>query len=167
MTEEEHAPLPIEGSVGLGMDIVALPRMKRILQRSPAFAKRVYTEGEQAYCNATASPYIHYATRFAAKEAVLKALGTGFAFGIDPRDVEVTKNATGRPLVRLHARAKEIANMLGVKEIPLSLSFTHEEAVACAIAITKESISIREQRVDPMEELTRQFKETRSILDDM
>lgn len=98
---------------------------------------------------------------------MLKALGTGFGFGIAPADVEVTRNAKGRPTVRLHRRAQEIARQLGVLEIPLSLSYTHTDAVACAMAITDDSVRAAEERVDPMEELARQFKEARSMLDDL
>lgn len=167
MADSGSKPLPIEGSVGLGVDIVAISRMERIIARSPAFSKRVFTEGEQEYCNGTVQPHVHYATRFAAKEAVLKALGTGFSLGIAPRDVEVARNAAGKPFVRLHRRAAEVAEELGVREIPLSLSYTHEEAVACAMAITEESVQAQAKRIDPMEELARQFKETRSLLDEI
>lgn len=160
-------PLPIEGSVGLGVDIVEIERMKRILVRSPRFKQRVYTEEERIYCERCANPAVHYATRFAAKEAVLKALGTGFAHGIAPADVEVSRNAAGRPIVLLRRKASEVSKQLGVREIPLSLSYTHTEAVACAMAITASSIKAAEERKDPMEELTKQFKEMRSMLDDL
>ncbi len=166
-TEEEREPQSIEGGVGLGVDIVSIERMKRIAERSPAFFRRVYTEGERTYCEGTALPHAHYATRFAAKEAVLKALGTGFARGIAPADVEVERNPAGRPMVKLHRRAAEVAADLGVREIPLSLSFTHTDAVACAMAITEESVQAQIRRTDPMVELARQFKETRSLLDDL
>lgn len=153
--------------VGLGVDIVEIARMKRILERTPSFSAKVFSEEERAYCDAHVNPEVHYATRFAAKEAVLKALGTGFADGIGVRDVEVQRNAKGKPLVRLSGRAEEVAAELGVREIPLSLSFTHSEAVACAMAITHDAVRATQKRVDPMEELTKQFKEARSLLDEM
>lgn len=79
------------------------------------------------------APLSHYATRFAAKEAVLKALGTGFSEGIGPRDVEVVITAKGKPQVKLYRRAEEKAAELGIKDIPLSLSYTQDDAVAwCA-----------------------------------
>ncbi len=157
----------VEGAVGLGVDIVEIARMKRILERTPSFRLRVFSEGERAYCDAAAAPEVHYATRFAAKEAVLKALGTGFSEGIGVRDVEVRRNAKGRPYVVLSGRAEEAARDMGVRELPLSLSFTHAEAVACAMAITEDSLRAAEKRVDPMEELAKRFKEARSLLDEL
>ncbi|MBQ9021547.1 MAG: holo-ACP synthase [Eggerthellaceae bacterium] len=168
--DEVEADLPVpelEGSVGLGVDLVKIERMKRILKRTPRFSVRVYTAEERNYCEGTAQPHVHYATRFAAKEAVLKALGTGFAFGIAPADVEVLRNQYGRPIVQLHRKAAEIASKQGVREIPISLSYTHDEAVACAMAITADSVRVAEERIDPMEELAKQFKEARSLLDDL
>lgn len=166
--DEEAQPVPsLEGSVGLGVDLVNIERMKCILGRTPRFSVRVYTEEERSYCESTTQPHIHYATRFAAKEAVLKALGTGFACGIAPADVEVFRNQYGRPAVKLYRRAKEVAQKQGVREIPVSLSYTHTEAVACAMAITAESVRVAEERVDPMEELAKQFKDARSMLDDL
>ena len=161
------SPLPIEDGVGLGVDIVEISRMKRILARSPRFKQRVYTETERIYCESCANPAVHYAMRFAAKEAVLKALGTGFSCGIAPADVEVDRNAAGRPLAVLHRKADLVAQQLGVRDIPLSLSYTHNEAVACAMAITSDSIRAAEERKDPMEELARQFKDARAMLDDL
>ena len=153
--------------VGLGVDIVEIDRVRAILRRSPAFARRAFSEEERAYCDAKANPEAHYATRFAAKEAVLKALGTGFAEGIGPRDVEVRRTKKGKPYVVLSGRAREVARAQGVREVPVSLSFTHTDAVACAMAITDESVAAQERRRDPMEELTRQFKEARTFLDDL
>ena len=147
----------VEGAVGLGVDIVEIARMRRILERTPSFREKVFSEEERSYCESTANPEVHYATRFAAKEAVLKALGT----------VEVRRNAKGRPFVVLHGRAKEVADERGVRELPLSLSYTHTDAVACALAITEESVRAQEERVNPMEELAKQFKEARSLLDEM
>ncbi|WP_172135662.1 holo-ACP synthase [Adlercreutzia sp. ZJ473] len=157
----------VEGQVGLGVDIVEIERVRRILARTPSFARRVFSEAEQAYCDGKADPAVHYATRFAAKEAVVKALGTGFAEGVGVRDIEVRRTSKGRPYVVLTGRAREVAREQGVREIPLSLSFTHAEAVACAMAITEDAVSAAKKRVDPMEELAAQFKEARALLDDL
>ena len=157
----------VDGAVGLGVDIVEIERMRKILKRSPAFARKVFSCEECCYCDATAQPEVHYATRFAAKEAVLKALGTGFSEGIGVRDVEVRRTAKGRPYAVLSGRAKQVAQALGVRELPLSLSFTHTDAVACAMAITEGSVRAQQQRRDPMEELARQFKEARTMLDEL
>ena len=157
----------VEGAVGLGVDIVEIARMRAILARTPSFRTRVFSEDERAYCDATAAPEVHYATRFAAKEAVVKALGTGFSRGIGVRDIEVRRNAKGRPYVVLSGRAKEVADEQGVRELPLSLSYTHTDAVAGAMAITEDSVRAQEERVNPMEELAKQFKEARKMLDEM
>lgn len=156
-----------DGQVGLGVDIVEIARMKRILERTPRFRTRVFSEEERAYCDATVAPEVHYATRFAAKEAVVKALGTGFSQGIGVRDIEVKRTSKGRPYVALTGRAKEVARELGVRELPISLSYTHTEAVACAMAITEESVRASQERKDPMEELAKQFKEARAMLDEI
>jgi holo-[acyl-carrier protein] synthase len=157
----------VAGAVGLGVDIVEIERMRKILKRSPAFARKAFSDEERSYCEKTATPEAHFATRFAAKEAVLKALGTGFSQGIGVRDVEVKRTSKGRPYAVLTGRAKRVAQSLGVRELPLSLSFTHAEAVACAMAITDGSVRAQEERRDPMEELSRQFKEARAMLDDL
>ncbi len=157
----------IDGAVGLGVDIVDIARMRRILERTPSFARKVYSDEERAYCLDKATPEVHFATRFAAKEAVVKALGTGFSEGIGVRDIEVRRTSKGRPYVVLSGRAKEVARELGVRELPISLSYTHTEAVACAMAITEASVRAAEERVNPMEELARQFKEARGMLDEL
>ena len=156
-----------DDQVGLGLDVVEIARMERILARTPSFAAKVFSEQERAYCDATAHPATHYATRFAAKEAVVKALGNGFSGGVGVRDIEVRRNAKGRPYVVLAGRARTIADSIGLREMPISLSFTHAEAVACAMAITEGAVAASEKRVDPMEELTRQFKDARSMLDEL
>jgi holo-[acyl-carrier protein] synthase len=156
-------PVPTE-QVGLGVDIVEIERVRAILKRSPAFAKRGFSADEQAYCNKTVDPAIHYATRFAAKEAVVKALGTGFTRGINMRDIEVCRAKNGRPTVKLSGAAAEVAREAGVVQVPLSLSYTHTEAVACAMAITAPAESAAQKRQDPLDEMTQQFKELRKML---
>ena len=152
---------------GLGVDIVEIERMEAVLARTPRFVERVFTEGERAYCERMRKPAVHYATHFAAKEAVLKALGTGFGEGIGLTDVEVTHNEKGRPIPLLHGRAAEVAAGQGVQELHLSLSRTHGTAVANAIAITEQVRPVREERVDPRKELAATFKELRGVLDDL
>ena len=152
---------------GLGVDIVEIDRMDRILQRSPRFAYRVFSDDERAYCEGHHRPAVRYATHFAAKEAVLKALGTGFADGIAFTDVEVTHDEKGKPIALLHGRAKRIAESLGILEIPLSLSRTNETAVANAIAVTAATRPVVEEKVTPAQELAMRFRELRSMLDDL
>lgn len=157
----------VEGQVGLGVDIVEVARVRAILKRSPAFARRAFSEDERAYCDATADPAVHYATRFAAKEAVVKALGTGFAEGVGLRDIEVRRAKNGRPFAHLAGNARRCALEMGVKEMPISLSYTATDAIACAIAITEASVQAKEARVDAVAELSRQFKDARGMLDEL
>ena len=98
---------------------------------------------------------------------MVKALGTGFADGIGVRDIEVQRARSGKPIAKLSGRALEIATMQGVRDLTISLSYTHTDAVACAMAVTEAAARASEKRKDPMEELARQFKETRSILDEL
>lgn len=165
--QSADAARAVADGVGLGIDIVDIARMERILQRTPSFPDRVFSEDECRYCRKTANPAAHFATRFAAKEAVLKALGTGFSAGIRPRDIEVKRNAKGQPRAALYNAAKAAAEDQGVVGLPISLSFTHTEAVACALAVTRSSVAAMQKRADPMKELAKQFKEVRGLLDDL
>ncbi|MGI6046020.1 MAG: holo-ACP synthase [Eggerthellaceae bacterium] len=150
--------------VNMGVDIVEIERFRELLNRSPWFPEKAFSEDERSYCEKRANPVSHYACRFAAKEAVVKALGCGFSDGVWVRDVEVRTNAKGRPFVVLSGRAKEIAQDLQVREIPLSLSFTHQEAIACALVITDDAVDAQEARHDPKEELAQRFKELRDSI---
>jgi holo-[acyl-carrier protein] synthase len=153
---------------GLGVDIVEIDRMRLALERHPRMKERIFSAEERAYCDARNRPYIHYATRFAAKEAVLKALGMGFSGGIRFTDVEVLRDERGRPVPRLTGRAAEIAAEAGVVEMHLSLSFTHTTAVASAVAITEEMRPRREEAAPtPHEQLAASFKDARRILDEV
>ena len=164
MTEFAQEPT----STGLGVDIVEIERMEKILTRSPRFAHRVFSDAERAYCEAHHRPAVRYATHFAAKEAVLKALGTGFSQGIGYTDVEVSHDKNGKPYSILHGRAREIADELAIIEIPLSLSRTNETAVANAIAVTAKARPIVEEKeITPAQELAMRFRELRSMLDDL
>ena len=108
---------------GLGVDIVEVDRMRLALDRSPRIKERLFSAEERAYCEKRSRPEVHYALRFAAKEAVLKALGTGFS-GMRFTDVEVVREVNGRPVPVLTGRAAQRAAELGVVEMHLSLSFT-------------------------------------------
>jgi holo-[acyl-carrier protein] synthase len=152
---------------GVGVDIVQISRMAHVLERTPSFRERVFTEEERAYCDATAHPAEHYACRFAAREAVLKALGTGFSGGIRFDDVSVTHDRGGRPHALLVGRAAEMARDAGVVEVALSLSYTSEMAVANAVAVTAESRPKVDERPDPNAELAASFKEARSLIDEL
>jgi holo-[acyl-carrier protein] synthase len=152
---------------GLGVDIVEIDRMREALRRHPRLRERLFSEEERAYCDRRNRPEIHYAMRFAAKEAVLKALGTGFS-GVRFRDVEVVRDERGRPVPRLSGRAAEVAAAAGVVEMHLSLSFTHANAVASAVAITEDMRPVRDPEPEtPDQRLAASFKSARSLLDDV
>lgn len=153
---------------GLGVDIVEIERMRLALERRPRMRERIFSEAERAYCEKRNKPEIHYAMRFAAKEAVLKALGTGFSNGIRFTDVEVLRDDRGRPVPKLSGRAEEFAREAGVVEMHLSLSFTHANAVASAVAITDEMRPRNDDSAPTQrEQLAATFKDARSLLDDV
>ena len=113
-----------------GVDIIEIGRIARTLERySARFLERIYTPGELAYCRGRPSKL---ASRFAAKEATMKALGTGVR-GVSWKDIEVTRAPSGAPGIRLHGRAWERARRLGVQETALSLSDSREYAIAFVV----------------------------------
>ena len=120
--------------VGLGVDIAEIDRIEIAIGRhGQAFLDRVFTPGEIAYCERHKKKFERYAARFAAKEAAMKALGTGWASGVRWVDLEVVREEGGKPTMVLHGRAREIADTLGVKHI--SLSQTHSGNTAFAQVI--------------------------------
>ena len=123
--------------VGHGIDIVSVARIARMLDdHDERFLERCFTPSEREYAMSQRRAPEHLAARFAAKEAILKALGTGLTNGIQWTDVEIVRSATGRPEARLHAGALRIAQELGIGEWRLSMSHSDDAAVASAIAIT-------------------------------
>ena len=120
-------------TAGVGVDMLEIERMERVLRRRPRFAQRVFTEEERAYCDKCARPAEHYAARFAAREAVVKALGTGFSRGIGMKDVEILTLPSGKPELHLHGEALARAESMGVRALHLSLS--HERDMAGAVVI--------------------------------
>lgn len=156
-----------DGRVLVGVNVVDLGRLNRVLERTPSFIKHCFTEAEQAACKAMPAPQMGYASRFAAKIAVCKALEVEGASYICPRCIEISQSAKGKPGAKLSGRIASIAETLGVIEIPLSFSYTHSEAAACAMAITKDSVSKAKERVDQKQELAKRFREARSVLDEL
>lgn len=113
-----------------GVDIIEIPRLRQILERyGQRFLERVYTAGEIAYCRGRPP---NLAARFAAKEATMKALGTGVS-GVGWKDIEVVRHQSGAPSIQLYGRAKCRAQRLGMVEISLSLSHCQEYAVAFVV----------------------------------
>ena len=120
--------------VGIGVDIVEIERLKATLERQKdRFLRRVFTPAEQEYCLRHRNPGPHYAVRFAAKEALFKALGTGWAKGVSWLDVEVLRKGEGAPSMTLRGVAAEVGKDLGVQNIHLSLSHSEQNAVAVVI----------------------------------
>jgi holo-[acyl-carrier protein] synthase len=120
--------------VGTGIDIAEVARIRRSIERfGDRFVERVYTPGEINYCDSKANRAERYAARFAAKEAAMKALGTGWNHGVRWRDCEVMRLPGGRPTITFHGTAAEVAARLGVKNAALSLSHTAEQAIAQVI----------------------------------
>ncbi|NWG13617.1 MAG: holo-ACP synthase [Acidobacteria bacterium] len=120
--------------VGTGVDIVATGRFGAVLERQgERFIQRVFTSAEQEYCRAHRNPITHYAARFAAKEAFLKALGTGWAGGIRWLDIEVLRDPGAAPSIRLQGIAAQVASEKHVSTVHVSLSHSDEAAVATVI----------------------------------
>jgi holo-[acyl-carrier protein] synthase len=120
--------------VGTGVDIAEVPRVAAAIERfGERFLKRIFTENEIRYCESKANRVERYAARFAAKEAALKAIGTGWKRGVAWRDVEVTREPGGRPTMTFHGKAAEFAGKLGMKRAHVSLSHTAEHAIAQVI----------------------------------
>lgn len=121
--------------LGLGIDTVLVPRIERLWQRSgERFLARVFTPAEAAYCLGRAHPEESLAARFAAKEATLKCLRTGWADGLGFRQIEVVRNTSGAVDLALHGEAKARAQQLGVRRWHLSLTHTTTSASAFVIA---------------------------------
>ena len=120
--------------VGTGIDIAEVPRIAESIERfGERFLRRVFTEEEIRYCESKANRIERYAARFAAKEAAMKALGTGWNFGIRWRDIEVFRPPGSRPTIQFHGKAAEIAERLHMKNVALSLTHTAEHAIASVI----------------------------------
>ena len=120
--------------VGTGIDIAEVHRIAESIERfGERFLRRVFTEGERNYCDSKANRSERYAARFAAKEAAMKALGTGWNHGVAWRDVEVLRQPGGRPTIKFHGKAAEFAAKLGASHVALSLSHTPEQAIAQVI----------------------------------
>lgn len=152
---------------GIGVDMLEIARMQHALDERPYFIRRLFTEDERMYCEHTARPAEHYAGRFAAREAVLKALGLGFGNGVGIGDVSVVRDDSGRPHALLASRAAEVAREQGVREVALSISHTHDVAVANAVAVTDVVRPKPDEKEDAAKALAVSFKEARSVIDEL
>ena len=122
--------------VGVGLDLCLISRMEKALARSGGrFAARVFTANERRYCESRAQPAQHFAARFAAKEALLKALGV--PEGLSWHELEIAQRPSGGPQVALHGVAAQAATRLGISHLHVSL--THQGDAACAVVIAERS----------------------------
>lgn len=133
---ESRPPQAAGAVLGIGTDIIECERIERMLAKhGDVFLARVYTAREIDYCSHRKAGAQHYAGRWAAKEAVLKSIGTGWAHGIQWTDVEVVNQQGGKPNIVLAGKAKEISEQLGIREIMISISHCRSHAVAYATAL--------------------------------
>jgi holo-[acyl-carrier protein] synthase len=125
--------------VGIGIDLVSVPRMKRVLERTWAarFINRVFSSEETAHCLKSVRPEECFAARFAAKEAFVKALGTGFTRGITPVQIKVCEGERRKPSIALSSNARETAQSMSVNHTSVSLS--HTDGMACAIVVLEKN----------------------------
>ncbi len=117
--------------VGIGMDLAEVDRVEQAVTRfGERFLNRVYTEAERRYCESKLNKWERFAGRFAAKEAAMKAIGTGWKRGVAWREFEVMRAPSGQPIITFHGKAGEIAKSLGVKRALVTISHTEKLAIA-------------------------------------
>jgi holo-[acyl-carrier protein] synthase len=121
---------------GIGVDVVDVDRMKFALERTPKIRQRLFTEAEISYCEKFRFAERHYAGRWAAKEAVTKALGCGL---IQWNGVEVLRRPRQAPTVRIFGKIEQFANMVGVREEEIQISITHSELSAVAVCVVRQA----------------------------
>ena len=132
--------------IGIGTDIIECLRIAQMIERhGDLFINRVYTPHEIQYCQSRKQSTQHYAGRWAAKEAVLKALGTGWRRGISWRDIEIRNEPGGRPVVALRGGARDVVEHLGITEMLISISHCRSHATAYALAQADEKESDEEE----------------------
>ena len=120
--------------VGTGVDLAEVPRIRASIERfGDRFVQRIFTPAEIAYVERKANRFERYAARFAAKEAGMKAIGTGWKRGVRWQDFEVANLPSGKPTLRLHGVAAKVAEKLGVRNVSLSLTHTAELGMAHVI----------------------------------
>ena len=122
---------------GTGLDIVETGRIRQSLEQfGERFLNRCFLPGEIAYCQGMKLPELHFAARFAAKEAISKAFGTGIGHELGWRDMEICRRASGEPYVVLHGKGAALAQARGVTGVFVSLSHCRDYAAASAVAVT-------------------------------
>ncbi len=120
--------------IGIGLDLVETARIDQSIQRfGGKFVGRIFTKDEESYCRTKQNPALHFAGRFAAKEACAKALGCGISKGVRWLDMEVTRDAAGQPTILLSGHARELAASMAVERVMLSITHTGEHAAAVVV----------------------------------
>ncbi len=127
--------MDVSGSIRVGIDLVEVDRIERVLERNNTIHEKVFTDAEQQYSRRKRFPYQRFAARFAAKEALFKALGTGLSGDLDWRDIEVRNERSGKPVLRLSGKTATKASDMGVVNSYLSLSHTEKYAIALVILV--------------------------------
>lgn len=122
--------------IGIGLDLVELDRFRLALSRSPGLIDRCFTDDERAYAQRKVDPTERFAVRFAAKEAVMKAMGVGLG-EVRMRDIEVVRAESGQPSLILHGSAAELAANMGILDWKITLTHTDRTAEAIAVALSK------------------------------
>jgi holo-[acyl-carrier protein] synthase len=124
---------------GIGIDVVEVARISSAIQRhGEPFLAKLFTAGEREYCESRKTPAMHYAARFAAKEAVSKALGTGIGGNAGLLDMEIIHDASGAPKIHLTGAAQDFSKQNGITEIQISLTHSRDYAAANAIVLANE-----------------------------
>ncbi|MBI3803194.1 MAG: holo-ACP synthase [Nitrospirae bacterium] len=124
--------------IGIGVDLVKISRIQEISARwGDRFLDRVFTPAEQAYCLRRKFPPVHLSARFAVKEAILKALGTGLRMGTRWKEIETINNPAGKPEVRMSGRTRELADAQQVEEVFASITHDHDYSIAQVILARK------------------------------
>jgi holo-[acyl-carrier protein] synthase len=120
--------------IAIGIDLVEISRIEeKLVRNNTRFRDRVFTPAEIAYCESRATRFASYAARFAAKEAAMKALGTGWAEGLSWQEIETLNNEAGAPMIQLAGRARERFNQLGATRAHVTLSHSRDTAIAQVI----------------------------------
>ncbi|HNX85412.1 MAG TPA: holo-ACP synthase [Bacteroidales bacterium] len=118
---------------GTGIDIIEVERIRSVMERDTGFRDKIFTPEEIRYCESKKNKYQHYAARFSAKEALMKAIGTGWRFGIRFADIEVFHNDLEQPQIKVSGKANELLSDLAISKIHVSLSHLKELATAIVI----------------------------------
>jgi holo-[acyl-carrier protein] synthase len=122
---------------GIGTDIIEVHRIQKVMERDLGFREKIFTPGEILYCETKKNKFQHYAARFSAKEAFMKAIGTGWRFGIRFAEIDVYHDEYGKPFIRLSGKAEELAKKAGISDIQVSLS--HVKETASAVVVVEKS----------------------------